>query len=306
MRTRRAHAKLNLFLQVESALPAGDPHAGLHPILSWMCPIDLSDDIVFEVLETGEASRLSIEWAPDAPRPSPIDWSLDHDLVFRAHRALEEHVGHALPMRIGVHKRIPVGSGLGGGSSDAALALTTINEVCGLGLGLDELRAVGHGLGSDVPFFLDEVLPPRSAIVSHLGECIERLDTAPDERILLIFPPISCSTGAVYRAFDAQAPASAHIDETQLRHIAMSGTLNLDALRNDLLEPACVVEPRLREVVDRCSSILEDGKICMSGSGSTLWCLDTPEARSGLETVADAMDLIVYPTRLGAAQRRSL
>ncbi len=302
MISRRAHAKINLFLRVGPPLPEGDPHAGLHPILSWMCPIDLHDEITFEPLPADEPSQLSIEWASDAPRPAPIDWRLDCDLVFRAHRALEEHAGRLLPMRIAVRKRIPVGAGLAGGSSDAACALRAINELCGLGLDGDALRTIGHTLGSDVPFFLDEVSPPRGAIVSHLGDRIERVESIPDERVLLILPPVACPTGEVYRAFDTMASPVARIDDADLRSLIARGGLPMDALTNDLLEPACRVEPRLREILEACSDALEGEPLCMSGSGSTLWCRDTPQTRTRLEALAAPMDLVLCPARLGAGR----
>src|SRR6185295_18407432 len=123
---------VNLALSVGPPLPAGDPRAGMHPIASWMHAIDLCDEVWITRLVTG-ASRLDIAWADDAPRPSPIDWPSEKDLAFRAHRLLEGDTGRALPAAIRIAKRIPVGGGLGGGSSDAAATLLALNDLFALG-----------------------------------------------------------------------------------------------------------------------------------------------------------------------------
>src|SRR5438105_752090 len=95
----RAHAKLNLALSVGPPLADG-PRAGFHPIASWFAPIDLHDTIEMEALAPGRTSRCSISWADGAPRPSPVDWPLNKDLVVRAHALLKAHAHRALPVSI--------------------------------------------------------------------------------------------------------------------------------------------------------------------------------------------------------------
>lgn len=162
--TRKAFAKLNLCLSIGFPQQAGTTIeldgkskdvSGYHRIASWMACVDLCDDVTVTRKREGEKSVVRVEWAEDAPRPSPIDWAIEKDLAFRAHAALEARVGRTLPVEIVVSKRIPVGGGLGGGSSDAAAVLSALDELFGLGLSTRALREVGMGLGSDVGFFVD-------------------------------------------------------------------------------------------------------------------------------------------------------
>ena len=117
-------AKLNL------ALAVGRPDGrGMHPICSWMVTISLCDLMVITRLPRDRLSRYAIGWHADAPRPGEIDWPTASDLAVRAHLALERHVKRSLPVQLKLDKRIPVGGGLGGGSSDAAATLRVVNEL---------------------------------------------------------------------------------------------------------------------------------------------------------------------------------
>ena len=132
--TRLARAKINL------ALGVGPPdHTGMHPIATWMHALGpgLADTVT---AEPAAETTLRVAWAPDAPRPTPIDWPPQRDLAARAHRLLEDLAGRPLPARLEVAKRIPVGAGLGGGSSDAGAMLLALDEAFGLGLGPARLR----------------------------------------------------------------------------------------------------------------------------------------------------------------------
>ena len=135
---KMAPAKLNL------ALSVGPPNGqGLHPICSWMVTVDLSDELLVTRLEPDRLSRYAILWHPEAKRQTEIDWSITTDLAVRAHLALEAHVERRLPVQLKLEKRIPVGGGLGGGSSDAATMLLALNELFELGLSSAELAEIG-------------------------------------------------------------------------------------------------------------------------------------------------------------------
>jgi len=265
---RRAHAKINLCLSVASPEPAGSPRAGWHRIASWFHAIDLHDTVTLRRLPEGAASELHVDWASDAPRPSPIDWPPEKDLALRALRLLEAHRGRALPTRIHVRKRIPAGGGLGGGSSDAAAVLLGADALHGLALPLADLAALGTRLGSDVPFFIDEQNPPRPALVTGFGDGVERVGRIVGELDLCV-PAFGCATHAVYAALDRAgriAPADAARVRSAIESARRGGLASAD-LFNDLAGPAGAVEPRLAALVDalRCSG-WERPRVTGSGS----------------------------------------
>lgn len=275
---RDAPAKLNLALAV--APPDAD---GMHPICSWMVPIDLCDHLSLIRLEDDRMSRYAILFADDAPMPSDIDWSITKDLAVRAHRLLEQRTGRSLPVQMKLTKRIPVGAGLGGGSSDAATALLAVNELFDLGLSRDELIECATQLGSDVAFFLDR----SPAIVEGLGE---RITPSPpiDFCAALVLPRFACATGAVYRAFDDAPPES--FREGDARLLAMNAAPDAHALFNDLAEPAMRVQELLREVVDRVSQVA-DRPAHVTGSGSAVFvlCDDHPSAEDLADDLREAL-----------------
>ncbi len=197
---RRAYAKLNL------ALAVGPPvSGGMHPIASWMHAIDLYDSVRLEWTGEDLPPTFEVSWAPDAPRTSPIDWPKSKDLAFKALRIIEQHEGRLLPVSISIQKRIPVGGGLGGGSSDAAAVLLGLRELMALTIKPDALAKLSAVIGSDIAYFIDEASPPRPALVEGLGDRITRLPPHAAE-VILILPNFGCPTGPVYKAHDAFPP----------------------------------------------------------------------------------------------------
>ncbi len=282
----RCHAKINL------ALAVGAPQApkGYHPIASWFTCIDLHDELSLAPPRT-EHSEWTIRWTDDAPRPTPIDWPLDKDLAVRAHRLLEQTVARALPIRATLRKRIPVGAGLGGGSSDAAAALTGLNAVFDLGLSLPRLRELSASLGSDVAYFIggaesgDDSRPAQPgspALVTGFGERVERLPRLRG-RAVLIFPPFGCPTGPVYQAFDRAALPGPTLQVREARIRALAATsgelLSRAPLFNDLEAPACLVEPRLADLLAHLRAGL-DTPVHLTGSGSTIFVLARDEGHA--------------------------
>lgn len=290
--SRRAPAKLNL------ALSVGPPRAsdGLHPISSWFASIDLYDELKVTRLEDDRLSRYAILWHDEAPRPTTIDWSITKDLAVRAHRALEEVVGRSLPVQMKLDKRIPVGGGLGGGSSDAAAMLLAVRELFDLEIEDQELARLGLELGSDVPFFLQG----GSALVSGVGGEIEAMPAIEGGAVALIVPTFSCATGAVYRAFDEGDPGE--VRHADVRAMAGAGKVDPDSLFNDLAPAAAHVAPSLNEVREKAQRLVER-PVHVTGSGSAMFIV-CPAGRFEAESLATRLgpeldDCVMLACRFG-------
>jgi 4-diphosphocytidyl-2-C-methyl-D-erythritol kinase len=310
----RAFAKVNLCLAVGPPEPVGTAKAGFHPIVSWFHGVSLWDDVRVSDLGLGHAAQLDVGWAPDAPRTSPIDWPADKDLCMKSLRLLEEASGRPLPAKIRLAKRIPVGGGLGGGSSDAAATLLALDSLYSLSLGAERLRQLSAKLGSDVGFFLDDALaqqrhgqdtgtrngtsshsgshagaadsdpmrrttPPRPALVWGFADRIERVAPCRAELVLVV-PPFGCATGAVYKAFDGleRVPWSMEEQLSQARFVhakAVAGDLDGSKLYNHLTRAAVAVEPRMGPLL-RATADAARRPACMSGSGSCVFVACAP------------------------------
>lgn len=181
-----APAKLNLFLHI-----LGRRSDGYHELQTCFQFVDLCDDIYIAVREDGEVRR-----ARGAAGVVP-----ELDLCVRAARALQSTGGTTLGADIDVVKRIPMGAGLGGGSSDAATCLVALNRLWGLDLAVSELARLGLTLGADVPVFVHG----RAAWAEGVGERLVPLfgARAPREvNYLIVKPNVSVGTAEVFS--DAQ------------------------------------------------------------------------------------------------------
>ena len=176
-----APAKLNLMLHVVGRQPDG-----YHQLQTVFQLIDLMDAIDISVREDGMISR------PSGPAGVPED----QDLVVRAARALKAATGSRLGANISVTKRIPLGGGLGGGSSDAATTLVGLNQMWRTGLTSAQLAAIGASLGADVPVFV----AGRSAWAEGIGEILTPVQLGKDSWYLVIFPGVLVPTASVFQA----------------------------------------------------------------------------------------------------------
>ena len=175
-----APAKLNLFLHV-----TGRRADGYHELQTLFQLIDLCDTIAISVREDGHIER------PVGPPEVPGE----ADLTVRAARALKSATGTRLGATLKVRKRIPVGGGLGGGSSDAATTLLALNEVWGCGLSLNELVSLARPLGADVPVFVQG----SSAWAEGVGERLTPV-TLPGRWYVVIYPGVAVSTREVFQS----------------------------------------------------------------------------------------------------------
>lgn len=175
-----APAKLNLFLHV-----LGRRADGYHLLQTVFQFLDFGDELSFEPLADGRILR------PEGP--AEVD--PEQDLVVRAARALQTATGHSQGVAIRVVKRIPMGAGLGGGSSDAATTLVALNALWGLNRSVDELASIGLTLGADVPVFVRGV----AAWAEGVGEALTPV-TLPEPWYAVIAPDVHVPTAEIFSA----------------------------------------------------------------------------------------------------------
>jgi 4-diphosphocytidyl-2-C-methyl-D-erythritol kinase len=247
-----APAKLNLFLHV-----TGRRADGYHTLQTVFRFLDLEDSLRFTPRADGVVRRVSD--VPGVPA--------DGDLCLRAALALKRATGCALGADIALVKRIPLGGGLGGGSSDAATTLLALNALWGTGLDCERLAALGLGLGADLPVFLHG----RAAWGEGIGERLTPIALPPAHYVLLA-PPVAVATARVFAALELTActPAITIRD------------FHAGRGRNDL-EP---VARRLYPEVDKALKWLgKYGDARMTGSGGCLY-LEVADAGRGREIAA--------------------
>jgi len=285
-----APAKINLALSVG---PSGEDR--MHPIASWMVTVDLMDEVEIVRRDDPPMSLYGVTWHEDALHKPEIDWPMSSDLAARAHLALEEHVGRTLPVRLKVEKRIPPGSGLGGGSADAAAVLRGVNELFELGLSETTLAEIGAGIGSDVPFQVHG----GSAIVEGLGEQVERHEHLPEVAAVLILPEAHCSTAEVYGWFDdlAEEFGETPIRSEEVKRCARA-PLTPETPFNDLADPALRASPVLAEHMRVVSELAErPTHVTGSGAGFFVLCDESFHAEALAAAITERLDLPAIPVR---------
>ncbi len=205
----RAYAKINRGLRVLRRRPDG-----YHEIDTVMQSVDLYDTLT---LQPRGDEEISLTMSPDGGIPP------EENLALRAARLLRERVGLPRGVHIVLEKRIPVGAGLGGGSSDAAAVLQGLNALFELGLERRALRDLASELGSDVPFFL---VGGRCRARGR-GERLQPLSVPEAERrqiYVLLVPPFSLRAQEVYQAWDRgipRAPASPYPNDLEGAALAL-------------------------------------------------------------------------------------
>ena len=178
LRDCAAPAKLNLFLHITGRRPDG-----YHALQSVFQLLDWGDTLHFTRRADGEVRRTTeIAGVPEAS-----------DLVVRAARLLKTHTGTRFGVDIEIDKRLPMGAGLGGGSSDAATTLLALNRLWNLGLSRETLCSLGLTLGADVPFFVFG----RNAFAEGVGEALRPV-TLPSRCFLVVTPSVHVPTAAIF------------------------------------------------------------------------------------------------------------
>ena len=271
----RAFAKVNLGLEV-----LGLRQDGYHELRTIFQTIDLHDDVVIHL------------------RPRALDVECDHPLVpgdegnlaLRAALELRRHARVTRGARIEIAKRIPVGGGLGGGSSDAAAVLLALDRLWGVGLGPAGLQPLARRLGADVPFFLTG----GTALGLGRGDEVYPLWTQVRAHLVIVAPDRPVSTSAVFARVD-QSLTPRENSNTIFRFVSsdLEGLRAFPVLTNDLERAALEEAPDLAPQVRRIRGILVRGGAVLaslSGSGSSFFGLydDARRARGAQSVLRDA------------------
>jgi 4-diphosphocytidyl-2-C-methyl-D-erythritol kinase len=194
----------------------------------------------------------------------------ERDLTLRAAQLLRAECGVGEGVTIGLEKHLPMGGGLGGGSSDAATTLVALNHLWRLGLTRDRLIELGLRLGADVPFFVYG----RSAFVEGIGERLQPLPLPP-ACYLVIEPGVSVPTAAVFAA-----PELTRSTEV-IRMADFSGAWAAGRLHNDLQPVVCARSPEVAAAIDWLD---RRGEARMTGSGACVFA-----AFAGRQDAADVL-----------------
>lgn len=259
-----APAKLNLFLHV-----VGRRDDGYHLLQSVFTLIDCCDRIRLRVRPDGRIRRANdVEGVPESS-----------DLAVRAARLLREATGTSLGADIEVEKRIPIGGGLGGGSSDAATVLLALDRLWKTGLGPEALEELAPALGADVPFFVYG----RSAWVEGIGERLRPIEVPPAWYLVLV-PPAQVPTAEIFAAAELTRNTEALKIEDFSAQAGGSAAPGRKRLRNDL-EP--VVTKRYPEVARHLQWLRQHGDARMTGSGGCVFA--SYDSREAAQRVLDRL-----------------
>ena len=243
-----APAKINLFLHV-----TGRRADGYHELQTVFRLLDVADRLDFAVTDDGRIRRA-------ASLPGVAE---HEDLTVRAAQALRAASGTPLGARIRVHKHLPVGGGLGGGSSDAATTLLALNHLWQTGLSLEALAEIGVGLGADVPVFVHG----RTSWGEGVGERLQPLDLPPSWYVILC-PESAVSTAEVF------ADPELTRDSAPIRIPAFMA----DGGRNDCEPVVCRRYPRVAQALDWLAAF---GRPQMSGTGACVFLACSDQGRAG-------------------------
>jgi len=266
-----ASAKINLFLHV------GDKRAdGFHPLQSLAVFTQLGDVLTLE-----PASELSL--TVEGPFAKGLDGEGDN-LVLRAAKALQENT--LAGARLTLTKNLPVASGIGGGSADAAAALRGLRQLWNLKSDDASLRDIAAALGSDIPVCLESA----PAFMEGRGEILRATESMPRVPLLLVNPGVAVPTKDVFAGLSQRSGIEMVLPRGRFRDTADLLRF-LDTTRNDLEIPARALQPVIGEVLGRIAALPGALLARMSGSGATCFGIfaDDDCCRRAAEVLKSAM-----------------
>ncbi|NOZ08667.1 MAG: 4-(cytidine 5'-diphospho)-2-C-methyl-D-erythritol kinase [FCB group bacterium] len=249
-RTVKAHAKINIGLKITGCLDNG-----YHTLHSLFQEISLHDRLTLTINDSGEV-RFTARGLPIPGSPP--------NLVEKAARLLQQQFGITAGAVLQLEKNIPIGAGLGGGSSDAAAALTALNYLWKLDLSTERLITLAASLGADVPFFIRGGLQ----LAEGIGEVLSPIEPSPfqDYSILLVTPDFGVSTAWAYAELNKvlQLPAECP------KFAASLAPVKWQLFENDFERVLLSTYPEVGKIK---SDLLKGGAVFagLSGSGSTMF-----------------------------------
>lgn len=260
----KAPAKINLLLRVLRKRPDG-----YHDLASVMQQISIYDELEYTMQQEGITLH-----CPGTDLPTN-----EQNLIYRAAQTLFNHTGYRNGVEIVLNKSIPSAAGLGGGSSDAATTLMTLNNLCSLGLSKTELIKLGAKLGADVPFFIFG----RSAFATGIGDKLQTLPDLPQINMVLINPTFPLSTKTVYENLNLALTKKKN-NYSIPRFYALGDVVR--ELHNDLEAVSLKMHPELNDLKQM---LRKEGALgaLMSGSGPTLFGIfaDEKSAKEAREAI---------------------
>jgi len=249
-----APAKLNLFLHV-----VGRRADGYHLLQTLFRFIDLSDTLQFTLREDGEVRRVNtLDGVP-----------AEQDLCVRAARLLQRECACPLGVDISLEKRIPMGGGLGGGSSDAATTLLALNKLWKLGLSRERLMQLGLALGADVPVFIFG----ENAFAEGVGERLQTF-ALPEAWYVVLFPPVHVPTAQVF----SHPELTRNTNSITIRALPIGQRFStVGWLGNDLQSIVCKLYPT---VAQHLAILGHFAPALMTGSGACVFAEFASEAEA--------------------------
>ncbi len=237
-----APAKVNLFLHIVGRRPDG-----YHLLQTAFQFLDYADELRFRVTDDGRVQRAH----------EPVHIGAPTDLTVRAARLLQQTTGCTRGVEIALTKRIPIGAGLGGGSSDAATTLLALNRLWGTGLSVERLATLGLQLGADVPVFVHG----QAAWAEGVGEVLTPVEL-PEARYVVVVPPVQVSTAEVFAEFARERRLTPYTSARTIRD------LHAGRCGNDL-EP--LVRRRYPQVEQAFQYLAPHGRPRLTGSGGCVF-----------------------------------
>lgn len=263
-------AKINWFLRIK-----GKREDGFHELCTVFQTVSLWDRLHFsenaDLVLTCNEKRIPTS---------------ENNLIIRAGRGLQEKYGVKAGAKIHLEKNIPAPGGLGGGSSNAAVALIGLAKLWNLPVNFDELTEIGQNLGSDIPFFFYG----GTAIGSGRGTEILPIEDFDEKYILIVTPDVDVPTGKAFALLDA--PRLTNSDSKSILQIcrseAMALNLRQSGLVNDFETAVFEIEPEIKRVKEKFFE-LEAKHAQMSGSGASVFAVF--ESKEKLQTAFDALQV---------------